>query len=81
MWQFNNAYGGSEMRGWLWVQGYWSWGAVLTWHAVDIAGLGFYWVCYSWHWNNMRMVWDYNLLVSDGSVQPKDVEPWMVHCG
>ena len=79
MWQFNKWHGQPDVHGWLFVQGNWEWGATLTWHVVDIGG--YYWVCNAWKWDNHREKWTHEwiTLVSDGSAQPGDVKPWMVH--
>jgi len=77
MWQYNETYGGEEMRGWLYVQGNWSWGSVLTWHVVDIGG--YWWMCHCWWWSSMFQCWRHDFVVSDGTLQPNIVEDWMVH--
>ena len=56
MWAWNK-YGEDHMHGWVYQQGDWSWGCVLTWH---IAWLGMQiwelgpeekWSCYLWKWD------------------------------
>ena len=36
MWFYNSEYGDAHMRGWLFREGNWSWGCVITWHIVDL---------------------------------------------
>ena len=38
------------LTGWLYVNGNWSWGVVLTWHAERIYHVDS-WVCLLWQWN------------------------------
>ena len=88
MWFYNSEYGDAHMRGWLFRQGSWSWGCVITWHIVDLGVLDsilwtlhvpqYFWTAYLWKWSS-GTGWQCDLLLSDGSVQRSDVEPWMVH--
>ena len=73
----------AHMRGWLFRQGNWSWGCVITWHVVDLGVLyqpqvpQYFWTAYLRKWSS-GTGWQSDLLLSDGSVQRSDVEPWMV---
>ncbi len=81
-WQYNNTLGGDEEAGWIWVQGYWSWGAVLAWHVVDVsAATGFkkyYWVLNLWQWHKWHKQWEC-LHMHSMQADPNYVEEWMVH--
>ena len=39
-WMLNDGWGVADdvMKGWLWVQGCWEWGIVLTWHVQLLSG-------------------------------------------
>ena len=84
MWVFNSEHGEVHMHGWLFKQGNWGWACAITWHIVDLGLLdepyapSYYWVAYLWKWSQ-HAGWQSNLILSDGSVQGSDVEPWMVH--
>jgi len=83
MWQYNGTYGGAEMRGWLWVEGSWKWGAVLTWHLQKVDGFDWVydWVCYCWEWNFRwdSEGWDCKFLLCVEEPQAMTMPYWMVH--
>ncbi len=74
-WEYNNGYGEPHMKGWLYVQGKWKWGANLTWHVVDLGS--YYWLAYAWKWDGWRERWMHYMLIMLSSED--GVEPWMVH--
>jgi len=79
MWQYNGSYGGAEMRGWLWVQGCWTWGAALTWHLHWDSDWVYDWVCYLWEWNSYFQRWDCIFLLSVEEPGAMTMPYWMVH--
>ena len=77
-WQWNEDYGDTSMHGWLYVQGNWTWGIVVTWHIAPAFGT-LYWVGTAWVWKNMPVgvYWKHEDMV--GLQCNWHVEPWMVH--
>ena len=79
-WVFN--YDGDNLAGWLWQEGDWSWGSVLTWHVTDLGYNWHVWSCYLWVWS-WEHGWLYEKIdVEIMDVKPMDVawNPWMEHC-
>ena len=77
MWQFNRGYGNRHHEGWLWVQGYWSLGLVITWRVIKTCVSGDYWWVgdvWTWSWG----VW-YPEQMASVIADPQNIEPWMVH--
>jgi len=79
-----------DLEGWLWQEGEWHWGALLTWHVVDLDpdedDHDFAWVCNLWLWEwgahwGMRTWNIYRLPIEHIAVQPSAVQQWMVHPG
>ena len=90
MWVYN--YDGEVgMKGWVYQQGDWSWGSVLTWYVTDLGdpwftqygwGHEYVWLCYLWVWS-LEHGWLYKKInVPLMDVDPMDVywNPWMEHC-
>ena len=87
MWVYNYD-GDAEMRGWVYQQGEWKWGSVLTWHVTDLAARptqpshgdhDYVWSCYLWVWSWYEG-WSYRKLnVPIWEVDPMYVYPWMEH--
>ena len=83
MWMENRGWsmGGPKMQGWLWVQGCWQWGKVLTWH-VERVGPDLRWVCTLWKWDEHGVGHNGWVLSDEGTlpcVADEEIEPWMVH--
>ena len=85
-WVYN--YEADDLAGWLWQEGGWHWGAVLTWHVVDLEpdwnAHDFAWVCNLWLWDyaDGYSTWNiYKLKTEHIAVRPCDVawNPWMEH--
>ena len=84
MWVWN-VYGKDHMHGWVYQQGDWSWGCVLTWHVawmgladtyagggginLDDWGHGKYWSCYLWKWDE-DIGWQYRKINYGASNRP-----------
>ena len=85
-WVFN--YDGDDLQGWLYQQGDWRWGSVLTWHVIDLEpdnyDHDYAWSCHLWLWS-FDLGWRiYKLNTEHIAVRPCDVawNPWMEHtCG
>ena len=86
-WVYNS--GADDLAGWLWQEGEWHWGALLTWHVVDLDpdeyAHDFAWVCNLWLWgwgDGVYSIWNtYKLPIEHIAVQPSAVQQWMVHSG
>ena len=84
MWVYNSD-GDQEMQGWVYQQGEWSWGSVLTWHVTDLGdqyhGHDYVWACYLWVWNWDEGWWFRRVNVPLMEVHPLQVGfcPWMEH--
>jgi hypothetical protein len=85
-WVYN--YEADDLAGWLWQEGEWHWGAVLTWHVVDLEpdwnAHDFAWVCNLWLWDyaDGYSTWNiYKLKTEHIAVRSCDVawNPWMEH--
>ena len=82
-WVFN--YDGDNLAGWLWQEGDWSWGSVLTWHVIDLEPSmydhDYAWVCHLWLWSYDDGWRIYKLKTEHIAVRPCDVawNPWMEH--
>ena len=89
MWQWNEDWGSMEMHGWLYVQGFWSDGVVLTWHVelhnwnALMMEYSSVWVCYLWQWSVLEedwiMSWLRNVEVWSDGIHGYIVQPWMLH--
>ena len=77
-WQWNAIHGPPWVQGWLFVQGPWSWGLVVTWHIEEVLDQP-YWVGLQWQWR-FSDEWEISHFVSM-SEQRRHVEDWMVHTG
>ena len=81
-----NCDGDPEMQGWVYQQGDWSWGSVLTWHVTDLGdqcqGHDYVWSCYLWVWNWYEGWWYRKVNVPLMDVEPAELcwKPWMEHC-
>ena len=67
----------AELNGWVYTQGCWSWGMVITWHIELHIGLH-WWVGTFWCWNKHTYAWDTALVVTFEE-DPRMIEDWMVH--
>ncbi len=78
-WQFWNCCCCS-LHGWLLVQGCWSWGAVMTWHAERRPPFppGMSWMLTLWGWSEQRGCW-INTELEDVAEDGWNISPWMVH--
>ena len=85
MWVYN-CDGDQEVQGWVYQQGDWSWGSVLTWHVTDLGdqyhGHYYVWVCYLWVQNEDEGWWYRKVNVPIMEVEPQELyrKPWMEHC-
>ena len=84
-WQWNGSWGPEHMRGWLYVQGRWDWGATLTWH-VESDSYDDVWVCYCWWMNydipHIGQSWNHVLVRELPILTAFDdcwIRHWMVH--
>ena len=67
----------AELNGWVYTQGCWSWGMVITWH-IEIHIGRYWWVGIFWCWNKHKKAWDTAQLVSFQE-DPRMIADWMVH--
>jgi hypothetical protein len=82
-WQYNWMGSDEELHGWLWVEGKWTWGAVITYHIVNVSAatpgvLTYYWVCTIWSWNRWKDKW-YPQIAHSLKADAGKIEGWMVH--
>lgn len=84
MWVYNDHYGSwrGTMKGWLYVQGCWSWGCAITWHVCHILERRdderkYYWFAYLWRWT-YELGWRAAPFLSIPA-NHAFVEEWMVH--
>ena len=88
MWQYSPGYGEARHVGWLWVQGCWTWGLVLTWRVVESQEPGpkYWWLgelwtyeedypeCGDWKWDKDN--WKVEEMCWYFAFDT--IEPWMV---
>ena len=78
-WQWLDKHGvPAGLNGWVYTQGCWSWGMVITWHIELHIGLH-WWVGTFWCWNKHTQAWDTHLAVTFIDPGPRMIEDWMVH--
>ena len=76
-WQYYHERHCNDVFGWIYVQGCWSWGNVLTWHAEMYEGEN-YWVCYLWKWDYEYDCWTKECLQNNKFDHEGHVEDWML---
>ena len=73
--------GDDEKMGRIWVEGHWTWGAVLAWHVADVpvatGGVVYYWNLNLWKWNRHKNEFECQHLHTM-EANPNYVEDWMV---
>ena len=67
----------ANLNGWVYTQGCWSWGMVITWQIEIVIG-DYWWVGNFWCWNKHKEAWDVAQLVSFKE-DPEVTADWMVH--
>ena len=69
-------------RGWVWLQGFWSWGLVLSWHYqawLGREGLA-YLVATVWWWDSLEQSWrKYQPEIECSLIALPQSEQWKVH--
>ena len=74
-----------SLQGWLLIQGWWEWGAVLSWHAQRSRFLkpdALFWMCWQWS-KDEDGKWAVNLLRMDEILGNEyyRIEDWQIHEG
>ena len=79
--------GDLELQGWVYQEGDWSWGCVLTWHVTDLGDEygsqhDYVWTCYMWVYNWYQGWWYRKVNVPIFDAAPEEIcwRPWMEHC-
>ena len=67
----------TELNGWVYTQGFWSWGMVMTWH-IELHKELHWWVGNWWCWNKCTYEWDTHLAVTFVEDDPRMIADWMV---
>ena len=66
-----------NLNGWVYTQGCWSWGMVITWHIELHIGMH-WWIGTFWCWNKHTYASDTALVVTFEE-DPTMIADWMVH--
>ena len=87
-WMFNPGWTGDDhpcLKGWLFIQGWFDWGACLSWHVQRSHFINpgkLHWQCWVWYFPNRdNSEWKAYMLVTEDipESQQDKFQPWMIH--
>ena len=83
-WGIEDPVPGFPLQGWLFVQGCWAWGKVLTWH-VQRSHDDLHWVTVLWSYTGVTIApwgqkgWSISMEGMTPVKKDEVIEPWMIH--